>query len=136
MPDLSKVKLRTGDPITQTFYDDLYAVLCDMNLTGVIIPPGYVYTSLIPIEDNILNLGIPILRWKEVHSAKGVFGNSTTDPSAALDVNDDHFRIRSSKTPASAGDTGKQGDICWDSSYVYVCIATDTWKRATISTWP
>ena len=39
------------------------------------------------------------------------------------------------RTPASAAATGTAGDICWDSSYVYVCVATDTWKRTAISTW-
>jgi hypothetical protein len=38
-------------------------------------------------------------------------------------------------TPASAGDTGTAGDIVWDADYIYVCIATDTWKRVAISTW-
>lgn len=52
-----------------------------------------------------------------------------------LDVFQDLIRLRTSKTPASAGDTGAQGDICWDADYIYVCIATDTWKRAAISTW-
>lgn len=37
--------------------------------------------------------------------------------------------------PASAGATGTQGDIAWDSSYIYVCTATNTWKRAALSTW-
>ena len=39
------------------------------------------------------------------------------------------------RTPASAAATGTAGDICWDSSYVYVCVATDTWKRVAITTW-
>ena len=39
------------------------------------------------------------------------------------------------RTPASASDSGTTGDICWDSSYIYVCVATDTWKRTAISTW-
>jgi len=39
------------------------------------------------------------------------------------------------KTPANAGDTGTLGDICWDSNYIYICTATDTWKRVAISTW-
>lgn len=39
------------------------------------------------------------------------------------------------KTPASAGDTGVKGEIAWDSSYIYVCTATDTWKRVAIATW-
>lgn len=30
---------------------------------------------------------------------------------------------------------GTTGDHCWDSTYVYVCVATDTWKRAALATW-
>lgn len=62
-------------------------------------------------------------------------GIKTSSPTANLDVNADIVRLRTSKTPATAGDTGNQGDICWDSNYVYVCVATNTWKRATLSTW-
>lgn len=40
-----------------------------------------------------------------------------------------------SKTPASATATGTTGDIAWDASYIYICTATDTWKRVAISTW-
>jgi len=39
------------------------------------------------------------------------------------------------KTPASATAAGTQGDICWDTNYIYVCVATNTWKRTAISTW-
>jgi hypothetical protein len=38
-------------------------------------------------------------------------------------------------TPASAVDTGAAGQIKWDADYIYVCIATDTWKRASLATW-
>jgi hypothetical protein len=38
-------------------------------------------------------------------------------------------------TPASATSTGVTGTVVWDSSFIYVCVATDTWKRASISTW-
>ena len=39
------------------------------------------------------------------------------------------------KTPASAGATGTTGTITWDANYIYVCTATNTWKRTAISTW-
>jgi hypothetical protein len=45
------------------------------------------------------------------------------------------FRITTAQTPASATATGTAGTICWDTSYIYVCTATNTWKRAAISTW-
>lgn len=62
-------------------------------------------------------------------------GISTNAPTAKLDVNSNVIRIRTAKTPASASDTGNVGDICWDSSYVYICVATNTWKRSNLSTW-
>lgn len=39
------------------------------------------------------------------------------------------------KTPASAAATGTAGTIAWDADYIYVCTATDTWKRVAIATW-
>lgn len=39
------------------------------------------------------------------------------------------------KSVLTASSSGTAGEICWDSDYVYVCIATDTWKRFAISTW-
>ena len=65
----------------------------------------------------------------------GNVGIGTSSPTAKLDVNSDTVRVRTAKTPASATAAGNAGDICWDSSYVYVCVATNTWKRAAIATW-
>jgi hypothetical protein len=45
------------------------------------------------------------------------------------------FIIPTSQTPASAAATGTTGTIAWDTSYLYVCTATDTWKRVAIATW-
>lgn len=39
-------------------------------------------------------------------------------------------------TPSSATDTGTAGEIAWDSSFIYICTATNTWKRVAIATWP
>jgi len=44
------------------------------------------------------------------------------------------IRIRN-RTPASATATGTTGTIVYDSNYIYVCTATNTWKRVAISTW-
>lgn len=37
--------------------------------------------------------------------------------------------------PANATATGVAGQIAKDSNYLYVCVATNTWKRVAISTW-
>lgn len=67
-------------------------------------------------------------------TATGV-GFGTNTPSTLVDINSNKFRVRTAKTPASATDTGNAGDICWDSGFVYVCVATNTWKRTAIATW-
>ena len=38
--------------------------------------------------------------------------------------------------PASATAAGTAGDIRYDADYIYICTATNTWKRAAIATWP
>jgi hypothetical protein len=62
-------------------------------------------------------------------------GLNTNSPTARLDVNDNTIRVRTARTIATATSTGNAGDIAWDSSYVYVCVATNTWKRAALTTW-
>lgn len=65
----------------------------------------------------------------------GDLGIKTNAPTAALDINSDILRLRTAKTPASAGAAGNPGDKCWDPNYEYRCVATNTWKRASIATW-
>jgi hypothetical protein len=38
-------------------------------------------------------------------------------------------------TPSSAIDTGTAGQIAWDDGFVYICVATNRWKRAAIAAW-
>jgi len=65
----------------------------------------------------------------------GNVGIGTSNATTLLDVNADTMRLRTARTPASAGATGAVGEICWDADYIYICTATNTWKRAAISTW-
>lgn len=41
----------------------------------------------------------------------------------------------SSSAPASAVATGVAGQIAYDSGFIYVCIAANTWKRVAIASW-
>jgi len=43
--------------------------------------------------------------------------------------------IAAATAPATATSTGLTGEIAYDADYVYVCVATNTWKRAAIATW-
>ena len=63
---------------------------------------------------------------------KGDF-DSGGGSAGSLQINGD--LIIKSKTPATAGSAGVQGEIAWDSDYIYICTASNTWKRVGISTW-
>lgn len=68
-------------------------------------------------------------------SGNVLIGTSSSTGDAKLQVNGDKIRVGTAKTPASSSDTGTVGEICWDSNYVYVCTASNTWKRSAIATW-
>jgi len=60
---------------------------------------------------------------------------STNGVSVTGVTDTDQLRVTTPTVPSSASDTGTAGDIAWDADYIYVCTATDTWKRVAISTW-
>lgn len=41
----------------------------------------------------------------------------------------------SNSVPANSTASGVAGTVRYDSSYIYICVASNTWKRAAISTW-
>ena len=46
------------------------------------------------------------------------------------------FKLSALNTaPASATATGTLGEIRYDANYMYVCVATNTWKRSALTTW-
>jgi hypothetical protein len=65
----------------------------------------------------------------------GKIGVHTSSPTTDFDIDADTLRLRQARTPTSSSATGAVGEMCWDSDYVYVCTASDTWKRAALSTW-
>jgi hypothetical protein len=45
------------------------------------------------------------------------------------------FFMGTQYTPATSSSTGYPGQMTYDSGYIYVCVATNTWKRATLTSW-
>jgi len=43
--------------------------------------------------------------------------------------------VLSNSIPATSTSNGIAGSIRWDSGYIYICVANNTWKRATLDTW-
>ena len=65
----------------------------------------------------------------------GKTGVGTATPLAGLDVMSGNVRIGAPSVPASATAPGNGGEIAWDSDYIYVCVATNSWKRSPLTTW-
>lgn len=57
-------------------------------------------------------------------------GDAANMPSFPVD-----FMLPNQRTPASASAAGTKGEVCADASFIYVCTATNTWKRVAIATW-
>lgn len=71
----------------------------------------------------------------------GVYGGGNTIPSITVDAKG---RITSAannsititaRTPTSNSDIGTAGEVCYDSTYMYICVSANTWKRILTSTW-
>jgi hypothetical protein len=75
--------------------------------------------------------------WWESDTGRLKIYYQDTDSSQWVDVNAPlrQDRIASTGAPASASSTGVAGDIRYDSGYVYIAVATNTWKRAALTTW-
>jgi len=67
--------------------------------------------------------------------SSGNIGLFTNSPTAKLDINANTIRLRTARTVTNSTDIGNQGDICWDSNYLYICVDTNTWKRVALSSW-
>ena len=75
--------------------------------------------------------------WWESDTGRLKIYYQDTDSAQWVDVNAPlrQDRIASTGAPSSATDTGVAGDIRYDSGYVYIAVATNTWKRAALTTW-
>ena len=52
-----------------------------------------------------------------------------------MQIVDTTLNIANSRTITNSNDAGIKGEICWSNDHIYVCVDTDTWKRASLSTW-
>ena len=45
------------------------------------------------------------------------------------------YTVGKVSAPSSSTDTGTEGQWAEDGDYFYVCVATDTWRRAPLNDW-
>lgn len=82
-----------------------------------------------------------LLGFRDVNTSGSTVRHGSQGDNAYISADDDliadvqYLRMPNSNTPASAAASGVQGQITWDTNYIYVCVAANTWKRVAISTW-
>jgi hypothetical protein len=117
----------------------------DLN-NSVIIGPAYTTginqskdvtkNSNTALGDTQLMIGSGRTAWIAGSCAGYIGLAGITTPLAPVHIQGSQIILNNTSTPANASASGQKGTICWDSSYIYICVADNTWKRAAISTWP
>jgi hypothetical protein len=155
VPVVTASKLLAADGITLHTASDFVLTTTSSTISGsltiqdstpLILGPNStneitVSSSLIELSTSSANQNfkISILNGSTVYPAFFINGSSnktgifTSSPQATLDVNGT-FRI-SSSAPATATSPGVTGQIAWDSTHFYVCVATNSWVRTTLASW-
>lgn len=60
---------------------------------------------------------------------------STTSSITPGRYSDDEEVVVAQVFPTAVNSAGKQGQVAFDTTHFYVCVADNTWRRATLATW-
>lgn len=98
----------------------------DVNKTLVFTEPGVLEPSTGPVPIYDLSGGINKLVYFENTKGKLV--------SSGIGVSGKNI-VFASLPPDTSSSPGTEGEYAWDSGYIYMCVAKNTWKRAVLSSW-
>lgn len=100
-----------------------------------------VYNQIQTVQNNLETQIAGVLPTAEqiIISDTGALYDATNVETAlaeiASDVNNLVIPTVTSSAPATVGSTGTAGTIAYDSGFLYVCVATNTWKRVALTSW-
>ena len=93
----------------------------DVNITNNLVLNGDLDSDLIPSASGTYDLGSASYPYAEIHGNDVYVGGKFLTPSGTA--------------PTSASGIGTQGEIRWTDDHIYICVATNTWKRAALTSW-
>lgn len=114
-----------------TVLRDFATILADQQLLG-----GIEYATDIALQSvrELYGTGTPGTRHDQaIESAINAIAALYDLAGVTARMATQNARLRAA--PASSSAAGTQGEWAWDSNYIYVCTALNTWKRVAISTW-
>ena len=133
------------DLATAELYDGNSWIRVTNNIESQIISPNGIDDTFVLDQDTTADSIIVSLNGVvQSTTAYSVTGANITFTETPLitDIIDVRFlattvatRLASATAPAGATASGSPGQVAYDSSYIYVCVAANTWVRAPLSTW-
>jgi hypothetical protein len=115
----------SGEPMTYGFNGTFLGYYSGPTVDGLTNATAVGYNAHVATSDSL------VLGGTDDDAVK--VGIGTTSPTHALDVNGNTIRVRQDRTPASSSEACLKGEMAWDGSYLYICVATNTWKRTALS---
>lgn len=108
-----------------------------------VITTAYALHSISPVNSGAGSIGTAVgLQIDEMVAGTTRYAIYYDHPTNPFSVNGDgtvSFNSGSGvarvAVPATATSTGMAGTVAWDSSFFYVCSATDTWRRVAVASW-
>jgi len=105
----------TGDSFTATDANTLAAQV-NVNTENAEVAAANAAAALAAVS-GFSELGTDLLEAEDAAAARAVLGVTAA-------------------APASATAAGTPGQWAAESGFLYICVATDTWERVAIATWP
>ena len=99
--------------------------------------------NMVPSDDGVYDIGATYARYRNVYASNTVSSNSLVVAGTATaknvvvsdTVTSNSLVVAAPSVPINPTSAGTPGAIAWSNSYIYVCVATNTWVRSAISTW-
>lgn len=94
--------------------------------------------SIVPTSNVTLNLGSAAKTWNNVY-VKTLYANGSAGSNGFILHSNGtasywaNVTIQKVSVPANSTATGTTNQIAWDSNSIYVCVATNTWKKVDLS---
>lgn len=108
-----------------TFTGNVYLGAVDSNAAQLIHIGGTIHSNIEPHTPGNYDIGNTTHYFNELHIAAIHYPDDTMQNTA----------FKWSSVPANSSANGVQGEIAYDSNYVYVCVTTNTWKRLSLGSY-
>lgn len=143
-PSAGDIRYNT-DLVTVELYDGNTWIKLTNNIESqIVVPDGVNDTFTLDQSATADSIIVSLNGVIQSTAAYTVAGDQLTliETPLATDIIDVRFlattvatRLASPAAPSSATASGSPGQVAYDSSYIYVCVAENTWVRAPLSTW-